>query len=57
MRDYHDILEDMEIATKDMSDGQRGAAFQVIFGQDAINAANIMMQEGIGVYEEIDAKV
>jgi TP901 family phage tail tape measure protein len=57
MRDYHDILEDMETATKDMSMAQKDAAFQVLFGQDAISAANIFMKEGIGIYEETNAQV
>jgi TP901 family phage tail tape measure protein len=57
MRDFHDIIQDLEGATKGLSDEQRNAAFSVIFGADAIRAANILVAEGVTGYEEMNAKV
>jgi TP901 family phage tail tape measure protein len=57
MRDYQDIIGDLESATKGLSDEQRSAALNTIFGADAIRAAIIMADEGVAGYEAMEAAV
>lgn len=57
MRDYHDIVGDLQGAMAGLSDQQQAAAMTTIFGTDAIRAANIMVKEGTKGYEDMNAKV
>lgn len=57
MRDYSDIIADMEAATQGMSDATRSAAFNTIFGADAIRSALILSEEGAAGYEAMAAAV
>jgi TP901 family phage tail tape measure protein len=57
MRDYQDIIGDLELATKSLSDEQQAAAFNTIFGADAIRAAIIMSKEGVAGFEAMETAV
>lgn len=46
MLPFGEIIEQLETATAGMSDAQRNAALQTIFGADAIRAATILAAEG-----------
>jgi len=53
MRNFQDILADLGTATAGMTDEQRNMALTTIFGADAIRAANILIKEGAGEFENM----
>lgn len=57
MRSFRDIIANLETATQGMSDAQRSAALTTIFGADAIRAANILINEGVGAYDTMAQSV
>jgi TP901 family phage tail tape measure protein len=46
IRDFADIADNLKSALSGLSDEQRSAALQTIFGADAIRVANILYKEG-----------
>jgi len=46
MRDMIDILEDLQIATKNMGSAERSAAIDRIFGKRAIAGVNVLLDKG-----------
>lgn len=46
IRPFQAIIGDLAKATKGMGDAQRNAAFDTIFGSDAIRAANVLVGQG-----------
>lgn len=46
MRPFPEIIGDLKRATRGMSEEQRAAAFNTIFGADAVRAANVLVGEG-----------
>lgn len=57
MRDMGSIMADVEKATDGMSDAQRNAALQNIFGIQSMNGVNIMLGEGSEAYQELEAAI
>lgn len=57
MRGFSDILGDLAIATRGMSDEQRNAALYTIFGADAIRAANILVKDYSGSWDDLQDAV
>lgn len=57
MRPFGDIVGQLEGATKGMSDAQRQAAMQTMFGSFAINAATILAREGVGAFDAMKVSV
>jgi len=56
-RDLRDISEELFLATKDLSEGQRSLALETIFGADAIRAAAIMAKGGAAAFDEMAAVI
>ena len=53
MRDFGDILADVEKATVGMSDSARNNALQQYFSQEAIRGMNILIEEGPDKYKDL----
>jgi TP901 family phage tail tape measure protein len=53
MLPFMEIVAQLGEATRDMSDDQRNAALQTMFGADAIRAATILAREGSTAYEDM----
>lgn len=53
MRSFQDIVASLTTATASYSAEQRNAAFNTIFGADAIRAANILVDTGTEAYAEM----
>ncbi|AYN57872.1 tail length tape measure protein [Arthrobacter phage Faja] len=41
-----DIAENLQVSMKDMSEAERAAAMETIFGSDAVRAANVLYEQG-----------
>jgi TP901 family phage tail tape measure protein len=54
MRDMISILEDVEKATKGMSDEQRNAALSAIWGAEAMRGVNIIMESGTDSVRDLE---
>src|SRR5699024_2803169 len=57
MRDFGDILADVEKATDGMSDSARNNALQQYFGQEAIRGMNILLEEGSDKYKDLEEEI
>lgn len=57
MRSFQDIVGQLEAATVDLTAEQRNQALTTIFGADAIRAANILIKEGAGEFDNMKASV
>jgi phage-related protein len=53
MRNFQDIVADLGSVTANLTDEQRNMALTTVFGADAIRAANILIKEGAGEYENM----
>lgn len=51
MKDFRDILGDLEGAMAGLTDQERSGALKDIFGTDAIRAANILLKEGVAGWD------
>lgn len=51
MKDFRDILGDLEGAMAGLNDQERSGALKAIFGTDAIRAANILLKEGVAGWD------
>src|SRR5699024_3456480 len=56
MRDMTDVMDDLIIATEDMSDEQRDQAISSIMGEQALKGFNVYANEGAGVIGELEDK-
>lgn len=52
-----DILAQLERAMQGMTDVQRAAFMQTVFGTDAMRAASLLIGEGVASYEAMNAKI
>lgn len=57
MRPFQDVVADLGTATAGLSDAQRNAALNTIFGADAIRAANILVSAGAEGWVSMEAAV
>ncbi|MFZ4454339.1 phage tail tape measure protein [Salibacterium aidingense] len=57
MRDMGSVLTDIEEATKGMDDATRDAALSTIFQTEAMKGVNSFIQQGSGVYEELQEAI
>jgi TP901 family phage tail tape measure protein len=57
MRPFQDVVADLGTATAGLSDAQRNAALNTIFGADAIRAANILVGAGAEGWVSMEAAV
>lgn len=57
VRPLRDIILDYSRATAHMTDAQKAAAFQTIFGTDAMRAANIVLAGGVEKYDKMHKAV
>lgn len=57
MRSQRDIIKQFEKATKGMSDEQRNARYQIIFGADAIRAATVIYGGGVDAFDKMSTAV
>lgn len=57
MRDFSDILGDVEKATKGMTQKQRDAALSAKFGDEAMRGINIAMAEGVGTLKDLEGEL
>ncbi|MGE0278186.1 MAG: phage tail tape measure protein, partial [Nitrospiraceae bacterium] len=53
MRNFQDILADLGSTTANLTDEQRNMSLTTLFGADAIRAANILIKEGAGEFENM----
>lgn len=52
-----DIIRQFSAQLGGLSQQQRNAALATIFGSDAVRAANVILMQGVGAYEEMNAAV
>lgn len=57
MLPLRNIIGQFSRATKGMSDAQRDAAFNTIFGTDAIRSANVILAGGVQAYDKMHTAV
>ena len=57
MRSFQDVVGQLETATAGLTQEQRNQALATIFGADAIRAANILIKEGAGEFDNMKASV
>ena len=57
MRPFQDVIADLGTATSGLSDAQRNAALNTIFGADAIRAATILTSAGAESWSAMEAAV
>ena len=57
MRQFEDILGQLESSTSGLTDEQRNLALTTLFGADAIRAANILIAEGSDSYADMKNQV
>ena len=53
LRPMRNLVEEFSKATADMSEEQKAAAINTIFGADASRAANIVLTQGVEKYDEL----
>jgi len=57
MRSFQDVVGQLETATAGLTQEQKNQALTTIFGADAIRAANILIKEGAGEFDNMQASV
>ncbi|MFI6609274.1 phage tail tape measure protein [Streptomyces sp. NPDC050507] len=57
MRNIRDIIGQLSSKTKNLSEEQRNAAFNTVFGADAIRAANVVVGGGVKKFDQYHAAV
>ena len=57
MRDFSDILGDVEKATEGMTQAQRDSALSANFGDEAMRGINIAMAEGVGTLKDLEGEL
>ena len=57
MRDFGDIMTDVESGTAGMNDAQRESAMRSVFQAQSLRGVNVMLATGMGRYDELNGAI